>query len=66
VIAPRFNPLVVLLTPTLKLSYRGGVVGMGREPLDESIEGSIGEAGEIAPGIHLLTSPNDRPNRHTL
>jgi hypothetical protein len=50
--------------PTLKLCYRSGVVGMGREPLDESIEGSIGKTGEIAPGIHLLASPNDRPNRH--
>ena len=53
--APRFNPLVALFTPTLKLSHRGGVVGMGREPLYESIKGSIGETGEIAPGIHLLT-----------
>jgi hypothetical protein len=52
--APRFNPPVPPFTPTFELRQRGGMVGMGREPLDESIEGSIGETGKIAPGIHLL------------
>jgi len=54
-IAPRFNLPVPLFTPTLKFRDRGRTVGMGREALDESIEGPIGKFGVIAPGIHLLS-----------
>ncbi len=50
--APCFGPLVANFAPTLKLSHRGGVVGMGREPFDESIEGPIGKIGVVAPRVH--------------
>ncbi len=62
--APCFGPLAAHFAPTRKLSHRGDMVGMGREPFDESNECPIGKIWVIALGLHRLPPANERSNCH--